>query len=544
MAGHPNQTDRDNKVVELADEHMRRLQAAAERLARQSPFERAFWLDRIAKKQDIEPAKLKALVDAVIREREQKQRAAQTEQRRLEQRAERQRATAKRAEERQQREQQRAQERADKEAARKHRERDKELTALLKLPKAEREPRLALLAKRLGEDIAVLRSELALLIAAAEKASAIEALTPWPEPVDSHALLVELMTQLRRYVVLYDDAAAVAITLWISFAWLHEDIATHSPILGLTSADADAGKTTACGVLKFLTPRAYAAAELTGPNLYRFVDQVHPTLIIDDADRLFERKPDLVHIVNVGWTRGTKIPRQERGETRWFDPFCPKVVAGVNLLLPRTTATRVISLNLLPKLANEKVTEFDHIDDDRFVTLRRKLARWAADNADTLKDARPNVGELSNRIAMNWKLMLAVADLAGGDWPKLARAAAVKLARARRELSTGKRLLLAFRRLFDTHGPELTSAEVQRLLLADEEGEWAEFRNRSPITKRQIALLLDSYGIHPDCIHPHGRKTERGYKAEWFETALKHFLVESMTHKRATVRNKRTKSRK
>ena len=33
----------------------------------------------------------------------------------------------------------------------------------------------------------------------------------------------------------------------------------------------------------------------------------------------------------------------------------------------------------------------------------------------------------NNRLRMNWELQLAIADLAGGDWPKLARRAAIKL---------------------------------------------------------------------------------------------------------------------
>ena len=196
----------------------------------------------------------------------------------------------------------------------------------------------------------------------------------------------EVQAQLARFVVIHDEAMAVAAVLWIAFAWVHE-IAVHSPLLKFTGADADIGKTTACGVLKFLTPRAYAGAELTGPVLYRFVDHVHPTLIIDDADRLLRRRADLVHIINIGWTRGTLIPRQDHGVTRWFDPFCPKVLAGVDLLLPKATETRTITIRLLPKLPEEKLEEFNHVDDDSFVTLRRKFARWAADNAAALKNA-------------------------------------------------------------------------------------------------------------------------------------------------------------
>jgi hypothetical protein len=295
-----------------------------------------------------------------------------------------------------------------------------------------------------------------------------------------------------------------------------------------------------------MTPRSYIAAELTGPNLFRFVDHQHPTLIVDDADRLLERKPDLVHVINVSWTRDTaKIPRQDHGVTRWFDTFCPKIISGVNVKLPKTTATRKIHIQLLPKLPHEKVEDFRHTDDDDFLALRRKLLRWTADNALTLKKARPAVPPgFNNRLRMNWALLLAIADLAGGDWPKSARRAATKLTRERREPSEGKRLLTSFRHLFAAHGPVLASAEVQRLLTADPTGEWVDFRGHGrPITQREIALLLDPYDIHPAVVYPSGRKAVRGYKIEQFAQAFLHFL-ETPGNNRSTVCRPRRKPRK
>ena len=473
--------DSFHKVVDFpnTEERARRLTVEVERLARQSPAEWLFWLDDSAKKHGIEPGKLKAMIEATVRANARAAKQEQAEQRQREQRAEQQRAAARRDQEHHQREQRRAQKEADKEAEKRQREQEEEFAAILKLPSVEHEPRLAKLAERLGEDLNFLREEFSKLVAVEERSGGADYVEPWPEPVDLNPLLTETLAQMRRYVVIHDDAAAVAVTLWIAFAWIHE-IAVHSPILEFTSADSDCGKTTMCGVLKFLTPQAYAAAELTGPNLYRFVDHLKPTLIIDDADRLFERKPDLVHIVNVSWTRGTKIPRQDHGTTRWFDPFCAKVVAGVGILLPKTTKTRAITVKLLPKLPHEKVDAFGHVDDDDFVTLRRKFARFTIDHAAALKDANPAVPSFNNRARMNWKMLVAIADLAGGDWPKKARAAAAKLTRERREPSEGKRLLEAFYQLFASHGWMLTSAEVQRLLTADPNSEWADYMVTAP----------------------------------------------------------------
>jgi hypothetical protein len=58
------------------------------------------------------------------------------------------------------------------------------------------------------------------------------------------------------------------------------------------------------------------------------------------------RKSDVMHIFNAAWTRGTKIPRQERIDdvwvTVWFDPFCPKVVGLPGMKLPLQLAGRSI----------------------------------------------------------------------------------------------------------------------------------------------------------------------------------------------------------
>jgi len=219
---------------------------------------------------------------------------------------------------------------------------------------------------------------------------------------------------------------------------------------------------------------------------------------------------------------------------------CPKVVAGVNVSLPKTTASRTVTVKLVPKLPQEHVHDFNHVDDDDFIALRRKLARFAADNAAAIKDAKPVLPPgFNNRQAMNWRLLLSIAERAGGDWPKRARAAAIRLARERRQPSEGIRLLEAFRMLFAAYGPMLTSADVVAKLIADQDSEWAEFRGRGPITKRQVAVLLDPYDIHPDVIRPRRSKPERGYKVEWFADAFARYLKPTASN-RTTV----TKSRK
>jgi hypothetical protein len=66
---------------------------------------------------------------------------------------------------------------------------------------------------------------------------------------------------------------------------------------------------------------------------------------------------------------------------------------------------------------------------------------------------------------------------------------------------------------------------VQARLLADPDGEWANYHGRGPITTWAIANILKNYGIKPGVIHPRGRPADRGYKLnEPFVTGFSHYL--------------------
>src|SRR5262245_52166009 len=94
-------------------------------------------------------------------------------------------------------------------------------------------------------------------------------------------------------------------------------------------------------------------------------------------------------------------------------------IGMLGLNLPGTTASRAIVCRLWPKLPTEQVAEFRHIDDDDFTALRRKALRWAADSAAALRDADPVMPSgFGNRVAANYRLLLAIADQAGGVWPR------------------------------------------------------------------------------------------------------------------------------
>ena len=180
-----------------------------------------------------------------------------------------------------------------------------------------------------------------------------------------------------------------------------------------------------------------------------------------------------------------------------------------------------------PKKPDEKAEDFAYADDPEFSTIRRKLARWAADNVRIIKDLKPpQPPGFNNRLNANWKLLLQIAQHAGGGWPEQACRSAIYLSRAPYEPSVGVQLLAVLRSMFTKNRTEITSEQVVQQLVADPDSQWHEYRSRGPITKNQVAGLLKDFEIRPVVVHPTKRAdlSRHGYRAAQFEDAFARFL--------------------
>jgi len=424
---------KDDRLPPPRTESAQQLRKWIESRLDQPQFDWELTLKEDAQKFGYTEVEFRRLINAVKQEREQEER-----ERREEERAKREEEREEREEEQREERERRREEREERLAREEERrakvERDKRLRAfdsISVMPVEEHEPELRKLAVQLAEDYEPLQEEFADWLALTKARLQHE---PWPEPVATGALLDELVAQWGRYLVLHHPEAKTAMALWPCFAWVH-DIATHSPILAITSADADSGKTIASQILAKLTPRAHLLSEPSAASVYHIVEDEQPTLIVDDADRLLARFPNLAHIVNTAWQRGAKVSRYDSRARRnvYYDVFYPKVLNGIDLLLHLrpATRTRCITITLKPKLASEKVISFRFADnDEQFVTLQRKLMRWSMDNKAALKQAKPAMpkgysAKLTNRLEENWALLFAIADLAGAEWGKRARTASL-----------------------------------------------------------------------------------------------------------------------
>jgi putative DNA primase/helicase len=351
---------------------------------------------------------------------------------------------------------------------------------------------------------------------------------PWPEPVDGDALMLALVRRIQSHVVMIPEAA-LTVALWIIFTWVHAEVAIHSPILMVTSAEANCGKSTLLGIVGFLARRALASVGISPAALYRSIEKWRPTLIIDETDGAFVQNEDLRTVVNSGWTRGQGVLRCEGDdhELKLFATFCPKAIGLKGKKLPDTTASRALVVELKRKLADEKAADFRHVDDPGLHELRQQLLRWANDNVGSLPNASPSLPHgFSNRVAANWHLLLAIADVAGGCWPEKAREAAAVIAQAKATLdaSIGIQLLEDIRTVFNNLvGDRAFSKTLIERLISDPEKPWGEYNRGKPFTQKQLGKRLGAYGITSETVWIDG-KSAKGYKRTGFEDTWTRYL--------------------
>ena len=532
-----------------------RLKTDVGELSRKSPTDRIIPLPDYAKRHGIAESQLQEMIEAEVAEAEKRAREAKAddryERRRIEQKQEREDKRTRQDEARARKEDERARkeaERIEREQEAKRKKREADFAEIADLPKLTHEVRLREAAARLGEDFAILAEEFEVFLATR---TIPEDLEPWPDPVNTAELLGAIERKFCRYVVA-PAAIVTASTLYALFTYVAE-IATHAPKLVFTFPEKDAGKSVGQNALRWMVLRPYAAVEATGAAIYRIIDRLRPTLCLDEADTLFARRTVLAHIINDSWSNdGRKIPRVgPGGRIEEFDVYGAQVISMKGLKMPDTTLSRCIICMIWPKLVDEVVEEFTYQDDEEFKIIRRKAARWAVDYAVALRDAKPNFPPgFNNRIRTNWKTPLAIADLAGGEWPKRGRSAALELEVDRDEPSEAIRLFQALKDVWGS-AEERTSESLCVALRNHPSGEYADFRGKGPIGPHQLAALLRPFGIRPiHNLHPTGRAKENqgGYRRAQFENAWARLLQkpsrDSLTRSPGRKRHRKRSGRK
>jgi putative DNA primase/helicase len=373
----------------------------------------------------------------------------------------------------------------------------------------------------------------------------IQDVEPWPDPVNGDELLAALAATLRRFVVL-PPGAEPALALWMvhTYAFELRNVATY---VGIESPDKRCGKSTLLTVLSALVNRPIVASNISSPAFFRVIEEVRPTLLIDESDTFLRGNDELRGILNAGYSRQTafvvRVMHQAENEAipithhlspissnhplksplpityspspsysgsrlARFSSWCPKALAAIGRL-PETLADRCIVIPMnrkLPKEARERVRLIEGAE------LRRKCARFIRDHAAAIKSAQPAIPSgLNDRAADIWEPLFVLADLAGGPWPADARKAALLLTGAAQEQNPITSLLLdLYIGVVLTKADRVFSRSLVDRLCSVGVRPWNDLPGGGNITERWLARQLRPYGVQPRTIRI-GMHRAKGY---------------------------------
>jgi uncharacterized protein DUF3631 len=357
-------------------------------------------------------------------------------------------------------------------------------------------------------------------------------------------LLGSAVKKIHDYVVLTDEQAD-ACALWAAHSHAVEAFRI-TPYLNPQSATKQSGKTRLLEVLRPLCARPVDTDGTSPAALIRTVDAERPTLLLDETDASFNGSKEMAEtlrgILNSGFrSRGNFRKCVGEGanmQVRSYSTFGAKALAGIGRL-PDTIADRSIPIRLRRRAPGEKIQEFFEEEWEAEATsIANGFADALTPQFEALAEARPNRPEgISDRAKDAWKPLLAIADLAGGDWPERARHAAQVLCGASDldEQEIGIRLLGALRVAFEDTD-KLTSAELLEHLHALKDEPWSDWSRGNPISARKVADLLRPFEIKPKDIRTIGG-TRKGYRLEDCEDGFERYLPRRSDSKRDTRDN-------
>ncbi|TDW76424.1 DUF3631 domain-containing protein [Kribbella pratensis] len=354
-----------------------------------------------------------------------------------------------------------------------------------------------------------------------------------PEQIDGAELLDDVADTIARYVVLPSTSAAIAVVLWIA--------ATHAvpawncaPRLVIRAPERRCGKSRLLDMVEGMSHRPLMTVNASPSAVYRSIGVAPndpPTLLIDEADTIFGPKAgeneDLRGLLNAGHQRGRPALRYDAGSrsVEKIATFAMAALAGIGAM-PDTIEDRAAVIRMRRRAPGEKVAPYRvGRDGPELDELRQRLNQWLTCHIKILRAATPDM-PLEDRAADTWEPMIAVADLAGGQWPRAARKAAVALTSDRDagdEGSIPTRLLADCRTAFQDADALPTQILLDRLR-SDAEAPWATM-GAAGLTAMRMGNLLREFEIRSDTIRfPTGQA--KGYHRSDFADAWNRYCPE------------------
>jgi hypothetical protein len=168
---------------------------------------------------------------------------------------------------------------------------------------------------------------------------------------DDPSLCKDVELYIREHVELTNPEYYTVLANWVLASYVQERL-IHAPRI-VFYAPTRSGKTRALGTLKALSYRGFEFLDPTGPAVFRTIERYHPTVFIDEGQRLIlDYQSTLGCVFKGGFEKGGCIPRtNEEGIVDLFRPFGFMAIA-TKILPPEDWQNRAILINMQEKLSH------------------------------------------------------------------------------------------------------------------------------------------------------------------------------------------------
>jgi hypothetical protein len=351
-------------------------------------------------------------------------------------------------------------------------------------------------------------------------------------PQDSDDVLQTVHDFIGRFVIYPSEHAHVAHTLWIAHTFFmdHWD---STPRIAFLSPEPGSGKSRALEVTEPLVNRPVHAVNTTPAYLFRKVSDPDgiPVILYDEIDTVFGPKArdneDVRGMLNAGHRKGAMagrcVVKGAKVETEELPAYCAVALAGLNDL-PDTLYTRSVIIRMRRRAPDEKPEPWrNRIHKPQGEEIRARIQAWT-DTVTEIPWPELPVG-VEDRNADIWESLIAVADLAGGEWPKRARCSAVALVADSKAgvPSMNIQLLMNLRDIFGEED-RMTSDDILHALIKIDDAPWGDMNGAGrELTHRGLAQRLATYQIK-SCNIRIGSMVVKGYKREDLNDAWLRYL--------------------
>lgn len=209
----------------------------------------------------------------------------------------------------------------------------------------------------------------------------------FPSLATPYANEEEILKEIQAFIHKYLDISEVfeqIATYYVLFTWMFDKF-NEVPYLRAIG-DFGSGKSRFIQAIGILCYKPVFTGGATTPSpIFRIVNEVHGTLIIDEADFKFsDMTSEIVKILNTGYQRGMPVLRSEgKGtfEVKAYDVFCPKIVATRETFSDKALESRF----LVEEMGAGKLrVDIPRTLDESFYKdaelIRNKLLMWRLKN--------------------------------------------------------------------------------------------------------------------------------------------------------------------